>query len=119
MSDAPSISDTATVYDAALDDLPAAVVQVYRNAQLSADAIAFLFSSEFSVAFQDVVEEIGRVYRVSREQAIEEFRRLLAIKTFTFDVNATKISPTPLSKFLSESKKSPSYHIINITRRIY
>lgn len=37
-------------------------------------------------------------YGLSVEQAIEEFRRLILIKTFVMDVNATKISPTAMSK---------------------
>lgn len=79
------------------------VIQVYQNARLSTQAISFLFSPAFSDALQEHAAHVRVVYNVATEKVIEEFRRLLAIKTFTSDVDATKISPTPLSKSLTPS----------------
>jgi hypothetical protein len=57
----------------------------------------FLFSPRFSEGLQLPAERVAIRYQVTKAQAIEEFRRLIAIKTFTVDEDATKISPTPLS----------------------
>jgi hypothetical protein len=46
------------------------------------------------------IPKIFGTYEVLPEVAIEEFRRLIAIKVFTADVDAEKISPTPLSMFI-------------------
>ena len=78
--------------------------------------IQFLFSPAFSSAIlvspyylknpktcanlKVTAEHVASTYKITQEEAIEEFRRLLAIKAFTMDENATKISPTPLSTFL-------------------
>lgn len=69
---------------------------------LSRDAVVFIFSKSFHDALRDKANNCPRIHGVSAEKAIEEFRRLLAIKTWTVDFDATKISPTPISKFHSE-----------------
>lgn len=61
------------------------------------DSIAFLFDSRFAEAFRVPAERVAIEYRITKDEAIVEFRRLLAIKVFTVDEKATKISPTPLS----------------------
>lgn len=66
--------------------------------------IESLFSGAFSTTLQNTSARVAAEYRVTEDEAIEEFRRLLAIKAFTSDVKASKISPTPLSK---EASKQP------------
>jgi hypothetical protein len=63
----------------------------------SPEGRTFLFSPRFSEALQVPAERVAIRYQVTKAQAIEEFRPLIAIKTFTVDEDATKISPTPLS----------------------
>ncbi|KAF2651102.1 hypothetical protein K491DRAFT_682473 [Lophiostoma macrostomum CBS 122681] len=72
--------------------IPSVSHRVYLDI-LPKDAVTFLFSTYFSKALSG---EAANVYGVSSNDAIEEFRRLLAIKAFTVDVNADKISPTPI-----------------------
>ncbi len=61
------------------------------------EGIAFLFGSPFSEALQVPAERVALEYQITKEDAIEELRRLLVIKAFTVDKDANKISPTPLS----------------------
>lgn len=75
------------------------VVRRYQNIQLSADAIDFIFEPRFSDSLRVTAERAAKTYNVTPSEAIEEFRRLLAIKTLVFDIDAVKISPTPLSEF--------------------
>jgi hypothetical protein len=63
----------------------------------SPEGRTFLFSPRFSEALQLPAERVAIRYQVTKAQAIEEFRLLIAIKTFTVDEDSTKISPTPLS----------------------
>ncbi len=63
----------------------------------SPEGRTFLFSPRFSEALQVPAERVAIRYQVTKAQAIEEFRRLIAIKTFTVDEDATRISTTPLS----------------------
>jgi hypothetical protein len=72
------------------------VAHAYQQ-HMPASAINFIFSKVFSTALQKEASK-ARVYGVSAEDAIEEFRRLLMIKVFTADVDATKISPSPISR---------------------
>jgi hypothetical protein len=60
--------------------------------------VVFLFSKAFHDALETKADNCPRKYGVSAEEAVEEFRRLLAIKTWVVDVDAKKISPTPVSK---------------------
>jgi len=81
------------------NNVPEAVLPAYQHLLIrNPDGIAFLFSSQFSEAIQAIAKNVAAEYHISSEDAIEELRRLLAIKTFTVDEDATKISPTPLSK---------------------
>lgn len=52
--------------------------------------ITFLFGSYFTAALKATAEHFAAQYDVSTEKVIEEFRRLLAIKAFTSDCDATK-----------------------------
>jgi hypothetical protein len=61
--------------------------------------IAFLFSRDFSNALQVPAERIAIDYGITKEAAIEEVRRFLAIKVFAVDEIAIEISPTALSTF--------------------
>jgi hypothetical protein len=90
---APTMSVAATTIN-----VPDAILKVYQHMlPNNPEGIAFLFDSAFSKAFQAPAERVATRYRVTKEEAIEEFRRLLVIKAFTVDKEANKISPTPLS----------------------
>ncbi|KAL5385215.1 hypothetical protein PMIN02_008943 [Paraphaeosphaeria minitans] len=67
---------------------------------LSRDAIVFIFSEAFHDALRDKANDCPRKHGVSAAKAIEEFRRLIAIKTWAVDIDATKISPTPIMDHL-------------------
>jgi hypothetical protein len=62
------------------------------------EGITFLFHPQFSEALDAPAQLVATECGITKENAIEELRRLLAIKTFAKDELATKISPTPLSK---------------------
>jgi hypothetical protein len=70
---------------------------VYQQLLLrSPEGITFLFSTRFSNDLQVAASQLSVDYNVTADQAIEELRRLPAIKAFTEDHNADKISPTTL-----------------------
>ncbi|KAL2069424.1 hypothetical protein VTL71DRAFT_14103 [Oculimacula yallundae] len=73
--------------------------QIY-NSMLSNNpaAVKFLFSASFTAPLGSVLEsaDLSRKYDLQVSKLVQEFRRLLAIKLFTVDEDATKISPTPL-----------------------
>jgi hypothetical protein len=60
------------------------------------EGITLLFSTRFSTATQAAASSAVSEYHVTKAQAIEELRRLLAIKAFTADNSAEKISSNPL-----------------------
>jgi hypothetical protein len=64
-------------------------LNVFTKANVEVD---FLFGSEFSTALQDSADQASKIYDITALQALEEFRRLVAIKAFTSDVDTTKIS---------------------------
>lgn len=79
-------------------DVPDAILRVYQQMlPKSPEGIEFLFSARFSDALRVPAERVAIEYRITKDDAIEELRRLLVIKAFTADEDATKISPTPLS----------------------
>lgn len=89
----------------AADSIPAALNRIVPNSykQLLPDtpqAIAFLFHQQFSEALDTPAQIVATQNGITKENAIEELRRFLAIKTFVHDEFASKISPTPLSKHL-------------------
>jgi hypothetical protein len=78
--------------------VPNAILQVYQHMlPNNPEGIAFLFDFPFSKALQVTAERVAIQYQITKEDAIEELRRLLVIKAFTVDKDANKISPTPLS----------------------
>lgn len=80
-----------------VDNIPDALLEAYRLLlKNDTGAIEFLFGSRLSKALRVPAQRAANHYAISKEDAIEELRRFLAIKVFTADVNATKISPTPL-----------------------
>jgi hypothetical protein len=90
---APTMSAVAT-----LVNVPDAVLQVYQQLlPKNPEGIAFLFSPSFFEALEVRAERLAIRYQINIEDAIEELRRLLAIKAFTVDKDGNKISPTPLS----------------------
>lgn len=60
-------------------------------------AVTWLFSSQFSEPLSDTARTIASSFNITAKEALEEFRRFIALKVFTNDVNAMIISPTPLS----------------------
>ncbi|KAK7179656.1 ubiquitin-like protein 1 [Paraphaeosphaeria sporulosa] len=76
------------------NDIPGAH-PAYKD-MLSPDAVVFIFSKSFHDALREKANNCPRKHGVSAEKAIEEFRRLIAIKSWTVDVDAAKISPTPI-----------------------
>lgn len=79
--------------------VPAELLPMYqRILPNNHEGITFLFSEAFSNAISVPAKQVAKQYQITAETAMEEFRRLLAIKAFTGDKYATKISPTPLSK---------------------
>ncbi|TVY56172.1 hypothetical protein LSUE1_G009540 [Lachnellula suecica] len=62
------------------------------------EGVAFLFSTHFSEAgaLQVPAQRAAAVYKITTQVAIEEFRRLVAIKAHVSDTNANIISPTLL-----------------------
>lgn len=65
---------------------------------LSPEATAFIFSKTFHDTLWGKAHSCAVTYGVTSAEAFEEFRRLLAIKTWTKDLNGTEIHPTPISK---------------------
>jgi hypothetical protein len=83
---------------AMLVNVPDAVLQVYHQLlPKNPEGIAFLFSPPFFEALEVRAGRLAIKYQINIEDAIEELRRLLAIKAFTVDKDGNKISPTPLS----------------------
>lgn len=60
-------------------------------------ALELLFGCHLFDTLKETAQETTRGYRSSVEDAVEEYRRLIAIKAYVVDTNATKINPTPLS----------------------
>lgn len=63
--------------------------------------VEFLFSSRFADTLQKTAQVLALTYRITADEALDEFRRLLAIKVLTEDMDAQVVTPTTLSKFLS------------------
>ena len=59
--------------------------------------IKFLFDPTFASTLKSTASRLAAEYRIKEDEAIEEVRRLFAMKAFTSDEKASKISPTPLS----------------------
>ena len=79
-------------------NVPDADLKAYRQMlPNNPEGIDFLFSSRLSEAVQVPAQRVAIQYQITKENVIEELRRLLVIKAFTIDKYATKISPTPLS----------------------
>lgn len=89
---APAMSNGASVNvsDVVLD-------VYYQMLPNTPGGVDFLFGQSFSEALQITAERVAVVYKITKEEVIEELRRFLAIKAFTCDKYAVKISPTPLS----------------------
>ncbi|KAF8853886.1 ubiquitin-domain-containing protein [Acephala macrosclerotiorum] len=95
----PTSSKTALTMPAAATviNVPEAVLQVYQHMlPNNPEGIAFLFDSRFSEALSVPADRVAIQYRITKDDAIEELRRLLVIKAFAVDEKATKISPTHL-----------------------
>ncbi|KAL2070290.1 hypothetical protein VTL71DRAFT_13316 [Oculimacula yallundae] len=60
--------------------------------------IDFLYSDSLSTVLKETSVRVAAEYGITEEEALEEFRRFMAIKAFTSDEKAKKVSPTALSK---------------------
>lgn len=97
-SAASALRDTAETVAFTTMDVPESTLRVYqRFLPNNLEGIGFLFGQRLSDAIQVPAERVADEYNITKEDAIEELRRLLAIKTFTNDNDGIKISPTPLS----------------------
>ncbi|KAG4441343.1 hypothetical protein IFR05_003157 [Cadophora sp. M221] len=74
------------------DDLTKTYLRLLPNTA----ALEFLRSSTFSETLQTIGLAVASSNGCTIDECIEEFRRFIAIKAFTSDEIATKISPTPL-----------------------
>lgn len=92
---------------AGLSDQEDSAIHPAYHDLLSDSATAFIFGDAFSEALGVASRECSGIFDVTEEFALEEFRRFLAIKIWTVDVDATKISPTALSK---SRRRSNIYH---------
>jgi hypothetical protein len=78
--------------------VPEALLRVYQHLlPENPKGIEFLYSSPFCKVLEVPANRVAMEFGVARENVIEELRRFLAIKAFTVDKDANKISPTPLS----------------------
>ena len=92
-------SSSEPIMSAAGPIVPDAVRQIYQQLlPNNPRGIEFIFSPAFAKALRVPAERASLSYGVTTQQASEELRRLLTIKAFVADEEATKIGPTPLSK---------------------
>lgn len=79
-------------------NVPTALLEVYEYLlPNNSKAICFVFGSRLSDVLQAPAEHVATVYSVTKEDAVEEFKRLMAIKTYMVDDQSDNLSPTPLS----------------------
>lgn len=64
-------------------------------------SIPFLYSKTFADALLGVVLAVCESYNIEREEALEEFRRFIALKVYYKDKDSTFLSATPLSTIYS------------------
>ncbi|MAD84988.1 MAG: hypothetical protein CL912_18675 [Deltaproteobacteria bacterium] len=100
-------------------NVPTDVLETYKFLLSSNTAgLIFLFSPAYINALKPTAERLVEEYGFGIEKVIDEFRRLLAIKVFSFDGDATKISPTPLSKFRRPNNCHLLFGEHELTRRV-
>lgn len=66
----------------------------------SPQIIAFLYGRHFTTTLKETAENAAEDYGVTPDQAVEEFRRLLALKIFSNDSDGRKIGATPLMNYM-------------------
>lgn len=77
-------------------------ISVFRTL-LSRPGVTFLYSERFDKVLRSTAIITASVHELAVEDALEEFRRFIALKVFIADSNATKISPTPISTYYSST----------------
>jgi len=65
---------------------------------LPAPALRYLFSDRFLNGIYPYATKCATEYGITPDQALEEFRRFIALKMFVSDHHALKLGPTTLSK---------------------
>ena len=93
----PNHTEDAAV-QARLDHTEKSAVHPAYDDLLPEAARTFLFSDTFSNALAGASRECSHIFNVTEGAALDEFRRLIAIKFWVADVDATKISPSHVSK---------------------
>jgi len=98
--------DTVTPEESSFSDAPSETEEIDTSTWHSAykkllpsKSIAFLYSDTYNTALREDAQILSIRYDVTAEQALEEFRRFIALKVHLKDGNATLLSPTPLSKY--------------------
>lgn len=65
---------------------------------LSVSFVDFLYSERFTKALGSAAAAAAPMYGLTIEEVLDEFRRFVALKVLIADTNASRISPTPLSR---------------------
>ena len=76
--------------------LPLSFAGLQADASQHFNSYRVLVQLDFAELVNAAASNISEEYRITNEQALEELPRFIAIKMFTVDEDATKISPTPL-----------------------
>ncbi|RYE24743.1 MAG: hypothetical protein EOP45_05475 [Sphingobacteriaceae bacterium] len=77
---------------------------------LQAVSVGFIFSKRFHQAVQRSTKQAVILYGITSEEAIEEFRRFISLKSYMKDEKADILGPTPISKVLFPMNKRRKTH---------
>ncbi|XMA18121.1 hypothetical protein WAI453_010912 [Rhynchosporium graminicola] len=73
--------------------------QAYQSL-ISSKGLEFIFSDRMAYDLDLATGTASSLFRISKEQALEEFRRFVAIKTFAINIMAKEIGPTLLMEHI-------------------
>ncbi|CZT51821.1 uncharacterized protein RSE6_13024 [Rhynchosporium secalis] len=73
--------------------------QAYQSL-ISSKGLEFIFSDRMAYDLDLATGTASTLFRISKEQALEEFRRFVAIKTFAINIMAKEIGPTLLMEHI-------------------
>lgn len=92
-------SDDDSMSDGDYTDEQQQYLKLIPNLPSRYDAVEFLFGPKFTYAhaIETASWTASLTYQITQDEAIEEFRRFLWLKTYTKDGDAQIISPTPIS----------------------
>ncbi|KAL2070285.1 hypothetical protein VTL71DRAFT_13311 [Oculimacula yallundae] len=66
-------------------------------------ALDFIFSNRLESTLSPAAAQAAVIYGITKEQAIEEFRRFLALSVFASHKMAIELNPTPLMYYMSQA----------------